>query len=188
MPCASTHDKSPGPSSAQPRLLISRCARWTVFADRPGTLSAQESRPFTEMVCGQRAELIREDWSLRSYVRLCYATGGRQLEVYFRAAAQDADADSSLLVSLADPFGLPMHTLCDVRSNDSRIVAFGAGEIDWLWRQEQIRLRAALARHRREFMACRWAWRESLKTSTFRQRSAPCVPGGVLPAGWVKGA
>jgi hypothetical protein len=79
----------------------------------PGLLAA--------MCCGQRVELTREGWSVPTYDRVGRLIGGRQFEVYLRAAAQAAEASVAPLLPLAEPLGVLVQYVCDDASSDSRL-------------------------------------------------------------------
>jgi hypothetical protein len=107
-------------------------------------LTGATSRLLSRMGCGQRVELARESWSTSTYESMCVLTGGCQLEIYFRAAAQAAGAEIAPWRAVAEPLGVLLHMLHDERVADQRLLSLPAPEVADLRLQTQGRLRAAM--------------------------------------------
>lgn len=76
----------------------------------------------SSMICGQRMDLVRDEWSADAYACMSTRVAGCQLEVYFRAAACAANADITPFVSVAKPLGLLLQIAVDSLSRDPRLM------------------------------------------------------------------
>ncbi|MBI5542756.1 MAG: hypothetical protein HY901_02630 [Deltaproteobacteria bacterium] len=79
------------------------------------SLAAEAGAELVRAASGQRAELLRETWSVEAYVRSADATAG-PFRLFLRAAAAAARRDPGPLLRVAAPLAL----LCLIRSDEAQ--------------------------------------------------------------------
>lgn len=96
---------------------------------RPAGLTGACCRLLSGMACGQRVELLRENWSPSAYKRMSHLTGGCQYELYFRVASWAAGKEVDALLPLAPPLGLLVQMAVDEASRDGRLLGLPGSEM-----------------------------------------------------------
>lgn len=133
------------------QLLCATAARGAALAPSLGARAAAQVqeiafRAGAAMLCGQRLEILREDWSVDRWREVAELSAGRQFEVYLHLAAAAARRDPGPLLALAMPLGVLLQMREDRRSRDPRLSLLPARGVCRLLRETQARLRAALGR------------------------------------------
>lgn len=112
---------------------------------KPDSLVSHLTRLLSGVICAQRIELTRENWSSTTYQWMSQVSAGKQLELYFRAATLAANVDVTPFLALTEPLGFLLELTCDERSHDNRVFCLPSDELNKMREDAKEQLALAFA-------------------------------------------